>query len=186
LAAWTSAIRAGPGSIDRLVAVALLAWALFDVPWWWRRRWPAAVLAVTAGALAVKQAAHLNEWSAGAAVLLAAYDLGAYGQRRLRQAARIRVACAALAALITLQADRGDHADAVACAMLGVALALGEITSSHRDAATAAGRHALDLERASWPGRSTMWSRTSSVPSRCRPTPPGSPPRAARTPPPRR
>jgi hypothetical protein len=166
--------------------VALLAWALFDVPWWWRRRWPAAVLAVTAGALAVKQAAHLNEWSAGAAVLLAAYDLGAYGQRRLRQAARIRVACAALAALITLQADRGDHADAVACAMLGVALALGEITSSHRDAATAAGRHALDLERASWPGRSTMWSRTSSVPSRCRPTPPGSPPRAARTPPPRR
>src|ERR1700722_16472167 len=86
--------------IDHALAGALLAWALFDVPWWWRppghtgsplvilgvialaaaqsvpflrrRQQPAAVLALAGAALAVKYAAGLNIWSAGAAVLAAA------------------------------------------------------------------------------------------------------------------
>ena len=94
-------------TVDRLLAAGLAAWALFDVPWWWRppghsgsvvaifgvlglaavqslpflwRRRQPAVAPVLAGAcLVVKYAAHLNIWSAGAAVLVAAYGLGAYG-----------------------------------------------------------------------------------------------------------
>ncbi len=162
---------------DRLLAAALLIWALFDVPWWWRppghggsalaiagvlglaaaqsvpflwrRSQPAAVLALTGACLAVKYAAHLNLWSAGAAVLAGAYGLGAYGGRAVRQAARLLAFGAVLAALITLQAGGGDHTAAVACALLAAALVLGEVTSAHRDIATAAARHAHDLERAS-------------------------------------
>ncbi len=106
--AWSQR-RLRAETVDRLVAVVLLAWALFDVPWWWRppghggsalvilgvialaaaqsvpflrrRQQPAAVLALTGAALAVKYAAGLNIWSAGAAVLAAAYGLGAYGSR---------------------------------------------------------------------------------------------------------
>ena len=111
-AAW----RAWPGrrlparQVDRLLSGALLIWALFDVPWWWRppghagstlvilgtlglaaaqslpflcrRTRPAGVLTLAGAALAVKYAAHLNIWSASAAVLAAAYGLGAYGSRR--------------------------------------------------------------------------------------------------------
>src|ERR1700722_1902654 len=82
--------------IDHALAGALLIWALFDVPWWWRppghtgsilvilgtlalavaqsapflarRTRPAGVLAFTGAALAVKYAEHLNLWSASAAV----------------------------------------------------------------------------------------------------------------------
>ena len=53
------------------------------------------------------------------------------------------------AVLVALQAGRGDHSAAVACALLATALVLGEVTSSHRDIATAAARHAHDLDRAS-------------------------------------
>jgi signal transduction histidine kinase len=163
--------------VDRLLAATLLIWALFDVPWWWRppghrgsalailgllvlacsqsmpflwrRTQPAAVLALAGASLTVKYAAHLNVWSASAAVLAAAYGLGAYGGRALRQATRVLAAAAVLAALVTLQAGGGDHSAAVACALLGLALVLGEVTSAHRDIATAAARHAHELERAS-------------------------------------
>ena len=54
-----------------------------------------------------------------------------------------------VAVLVALQAGRGDHSAAVACALLATALVLGEVTSSHRDIATAAARHAHDLDRAS-------------------------------------
>ena len=111
--------RLPPVAADRLIAAGLAIWALFDVPWWWRppghggpnlaiaglvafaalqslpflwrRQQPAVVLAVTAAALAVKFAAHLNLWSASAAVLTAAYGLGAYGSRTLRLGARVLV-----------------------------------------------------------------------------------------------
>jgi signal transduction histidine kinase len=163
-------------SIDRLLAAVLLIWALFDVPWWWRppghsgstlailgvlglaaaqsvpflwrRTQPAAALALTGAALTVKYAAHLNVWSASAAVLVAAYGLGAYGDRMMRQVTRLLAFGAVLAALVTLQAGSGDHSAAVACALLGTALVLGEVTSAHRDTATAAARHAHELERA--------------------------------------
>jgi signal transduction histidine kinase len=160
----------------RLLAAVLLAWALFDVPWWWRppghggsalailgvialagaqsvpflwqRQQPAAVLAVTGAALAVKYAAGLNTWSAGAAVLAAAYGLGAYGGNTVRRAGRALAAAALIAVLVTLPAVNGSHGPAVACALLATALGLGEVTGAHRDTAAADARHAQDLERA--------------------------------------
>ena len=173
--AWSQR-RLRAETVDRLVAVVLLAWALFDVPWWWRppghggsalvilgvialaaaqsvpflrrRQQPAAVLALTGAALAVKYAAGLNIWSAGAAVLAAAYGLGAYGSSTVRRAGRALAACALLAVIITLPADRGSHDPAIACALLAIALGMGEVTSAHRDTAAAAARHAQDMERA--------------------------------------
>ena len=163
-------------TVDRLLAAVLLAWALFDVPWWWRppghggsapvilgvialaaaqsvpflwrRQQPAAVLALAGAALAVKYAAALNIWSAGAAVLAAAYGLGAYGGNTVRRAGRALAACALLAVFITLPADHGSHDPAIACALLAIALGMGEVTSAHRDTAAAAARHAQDMERA--------------------------------------
>ena len=164
-------------SADRLLAAALLIWALFDVPWWWRppghggstlailgvlglavaqsvpflwrRRMPAAVLALAAASLTVKYATHLNIWSASGAVLAAAYGLGAYGSQAIRQIARLLAVAALIAALVTLPTNHGSHSAAVACALLGTALVLGEVTSSHRDIAAASARRAHDMERAS-------------------------------------
>jgi signal transduction histidine kinase len=163
-------------TVDRLLAAVLLVWALFDVPWWWRppghggsapvilgfitlaaaqsvpslwrRQQPAAVLALAGAALAVKYAASLNVWSAGAAVLVAAYGLGAYGSNAVRRASRALAACALLTVFITLQTDNGNHGPPVACALLATALGMGEVTAAHRDTATAAARHAQDMERA--------------------------------------
>lgn len=163
-------------TVDRLLAAVLLAWALFDVPWWWRppghggsapvvlgvialavtqsvpflwrRQQPAAVLALAGAALAVKYAAGLNIWSAGAAVLAAAYGLGAYGSDTVRRAGRALAVCALLAVFIMLPADHGSHDPAIACALLAIALGMGEVTSAHRDTAVAAARHARDTERA--------------------------------------
>jgi signal transduction histidine kinase len=173
--AWSQR-RLRAETVDRLMAVVLLAWALFDVPWWWRppghggsalvilgvialaaaqsvpflrrRQQPAPVLALTGAALAVKYAAGLNIWSAGAAVLAAAYGLGAYGSSTVRRAGRALAACALLAVIITLPADHGSHDPAIACALLAIALGMGEVTSAHRDTAAVAARHAQDMERA--------------------------------------
>ena len=173
--AWSQR-RLRAETIDRLLAAVLLAWALFDVPWWWRppghggsgpvilgvialaaaqsvpflwrRQQPAAVLALTGAALAVKSATSLNIWSAGAAVLAAAYGIGAYGSNTVRRAGRALAACALLAVFITLPADNGSHDPAIACALLAIALGMGEVTSAHRDTAAAAARHAQDMERA--------------------------------------
>jgi signal transduction histidine kinase len=169
--------RLTPAAADRLIAAGLALWALFDVPWWWRppghggsnltiaglvalaalqsvpfvwrRQQPAAVLALTAAALAVKFAAHLNLWSASAAVLTAAYGLGAYGSRTLRMGARVLVAAAVVAAIVTLQAVGGNHTAAIACALFATALAVGEITAGHRDLVTSLARQAYDQDRAS-------------------------------------
>jgi signal transduction histidine kinase len=173
--AWSQR-RLRAETADRLLAAVLLAWALFDVPWWWRppghggsapvilgvialaaaqsvpflwrRQQPAAVLALGGAALAVKYAAALNIWSAGAAVLAAAYGLGAYGSDTVRRAGRALAACALLAVFITLPADNGSHDPAIACALLAIALGMGEVTRAHRDTAVAAARHAQDMERA--------------------------------------
>jgi signal transduction histidine kinase len=173
--AWSQR-RLRAETVDRLLAAVLLVWALFDVPWWWRppghggsapvilgvialaaaqsvpflwrRQQPAAVLALAGAALAVKYAAGLNIWSAGAAVLTAAYGLGAYGSNTVRRAGRALAACALLAVFITLPADNGSHDPAIACALLAIALGMGEVTSAHRDTAAAAARHAQDMERA--------------------------------------
>jgi signal transduction histidine kinase len=173
--------RLSAAAVDRLLAAALLIWALFDVPWWWRppghagstavilgmaglaaaqsvpflwrRSRPPVTLALAGAALAVKFAAgHVNLWSASAAVLAAAYGLGAYGTPLMRRAARLLAGAALVAGLgatlAALRAGLGDHSAAVACALLITALVLGEVTSAHRDIATAAARHAHDLDRA--------------------------------------
>ena len=173
--AWSQR-RLRAETVDRLLAAVLLVWALFDVPWWWRppghggsapvilgvialaaaqsvpflrrRQQPAAVLALAGAALAVKYAAAQNIWSAGAAVLAAAYGLGAYGSNTVRRVGRALAACALLAVFITLPADHGSHDPAIACALLAIALGMGEVTSAHRDTAAAAARHAQDTERA--------------------------------------
>jgi signal transduction histidine kinase len=169
--------RLTPVTADRLIAAGLAIWALFDVPWWWRppghggsnlaiaglvvlaalqsvpflwrRQQPTVVLAVTAAALAVKFAAHLNLWSASAAVLAAAYGLGAYGTRTLRMTVRVLVALAVLAAIVTLQVMEGNHTTAIGCALFATALAVGEITAAHRDLVTSLARQAYDEELAS-------------------------------------
>ncbi|HEX6931214.1 MAG TPA: histidine kinase [Streptosporangiaceae bacterium] len=166
-----------PVTADRLIAAGLALWALFDVPWWWRppghggsnlviagmvalaaaqsvpflwrRRLPPVVLGMTAAALAVKFALHLNLWSASAAVFTAAYGLGAYGTRTLRTAVRLLVALAVVAAIVTLQAIEGNHTTAIGCALFATALAVGEITAAHRDLVTSLARQAYDEERAS-------------------------------------
>jgi signal transduction histidine kinase len=106
------------------------------------------VLALAGAALAVKYAAGLNIWSAGAAVLAAAYGLGVYGSKAVRRADRALAACALVAVFITLPAGNGSHDPAIACALLAIALGMGEVTSAHRDTAAAAARHAEDMERA--------------------------------------
>ena len=169
--------RLPPATADRLITASLAAWALFDVPWWWRppghggsnlaiaglvvlaamqsapflwrRQQPAIVLGVTAAALTVKFAAHLNLWSASAAVLTAAYGFGAYGGRPLRLTARVLVAAAVLAAILSLQATGGDHTVAIACALFATALAVGEITAAHRDLVTSMAKQYDDQQRAS-------------------------------------
>ena len=103
---------------------------------------------LAAAALAVKYGAHLNLWSASAAVLAAAYGLGGYGRQPARRAARLLAGVSVLAAVISLQAFRGSHSAAIACALFGTALVLGEVTASHRDVATSAARHAHEQERA--------------------------------------
>lgn len=168
--------RLSAKSADRLLATGLLVWALFDVPWWWRppghssstlvilamlglaviqsapllrrRQQPVAVLVLAGASLALKSAAGLNIWSASAAVLAAAYGLGAYGSRLVRTVARVLAGASLLAAIGTLPLDHVSHGPAEACALLAAALGLGEIASAHRDVATAAVRHAHDVELA--------------------------------------
>ena len=120
-----------------------------SVPFLWRRTRPAGVLALAGAALAVKYAGQLNLWSASAAVLAAAYGLGAYGSPAMRRVTRLTAAAGLAAALVALLAGSGNHSAAVACALLATALVLGEVTSSHRDTAIAAAQHAHDLDRAS-------------------------------------
>ena len=168
--------RLRTGDVDRAVALGLLLWALFDVPWWWRpvghsrpmptvlgflvlalaqsvpllwrRSRPVIVLTLVAACLAIKHAAGLNVWSAGGAALTTAYGLGAYGSQACRTAARWSAAAALVAVVVMLQAARGDHRPAIACALLATALGMGEAAASHRDVAAANARHEQNLERA--------------------------------------
>jgi len=101
---------------DRLVAAGLLAWAVPDVPWWWRppehsaatpvvlgylalalaqsvpflwwRRIPLLAAGLAATALAIRTGLGQNPYSAAAATAVGAFGLGAWGGRRTRLAAR--------------------------------------------------------------------------------------------------
>ena len=161
---------------DRLIAAGLLVWAATDVPWWWRppghggttpavlgfallmltqsvpflwwRRWPLLAVALPASVLAIRAGLGLNSFSAAAATLVGAFGLGAWGGRRLRQAARIMTGVAIAGAAVVLVTSNGFRAQALPLALLAVALGLGEVTAANRDAATASARLVHDQERA--------------------------------------
>lgn len=161
---------------DRLIVVGLLAWAATDVPWWWRppghsaptpvvigfillmltqsvpffrwRRWPLFAAALAAAVLGIRIGLGLNPFSAAAATLVGAFGLGAWGDRWLRQGARILTVVAVVGAGIVLMTSNGFRNEALPLALLATALGLGEVTAANRDAATASARVAHDQERA--------------------------------------
>jgi signal transduction histidine kinase len=162
--------------IDRLIVVSLLAWAATDVPWWWRhpghgpptpvvlgyivlmltqsvpflwwRRWPVLAATLAGSVLIIRMQLGQNLFSAFAASMVGAYGLGAWGDRRLRQAARVLTLAAVVGAGIVLASSHGLRNEALPLALLATALGLGEVTSANRDAATASARLAHDQERA--------------------------------------
>jgi signal transduction histidine kinase len=163
--------------VDRLLALGLGVWALPDVPWWWRppgharatpvvlgvlilglsqsvpflwrRRAPAVVLALAAASLAIKAGTGLRVTSAEAAVLVAAYGCGDFGRRVLRSAARAAAVASLVAALVLLFLNPGYHRDvAIFPALLAGAFGAGEAANIRREAAAADLRLAQDAERA--------------------------------------
>lgn len=162
--------------IDRLIVVILLAWAATDVPWWWRhpghtpptpvvlgfivlmlaqsvpflwwRRWPLLAVALAGAVLTIRMQLGLNLYSSAAATMVGAYGLGAWGDRRIRFAARILTVAAVVGAGIVLSSSHGLRTEALPLALLATALGLGEVTAANRDAATASARVMHDQERA--------------------------------------
>ena len=165
---------APPRRVDLVIAAGLLAWGLPDVPWWWepsghagstpnilgslaltlamsvpfywRRRFPALVLAASASVLAIRAGLHRNEISAFAAVLVAAYGLGAYSVTSRRYARWLGLIALALA-LFTLANSAGQRLEAVPFALLGAAFVLGDAASARRGEMAAAVEAAHQAER---------------------------------------
>src|SRR5207248_4676907 len=162
-----------PQRVDLAIACVLLAWGLPDVPWWWepsghagsapvvlgslgltlamsvpfcwRRRYPALVLALAAGVLATRAALGRNEISAFAAVLIGAYGLGAYSAATRRYARWLGWAALAVA-LVTVTVNHIRLA-AAPFALLGAAFVLGDAASARRAETAAAVAAAHQAER---------------------------------------
>lgn len=160
---------------DRLVAAVLLAWAVPDIPWWWRpaghgastpavlgylalmlaqalpflwwRRVPLLAAGLAAAVFAVRAGLSQNPYSAAAATAAGAFGLGAWGGPRTRQTARVLTGAAAAGAVIVLLTSHGVRQQALPLALLATALGLGEVTAANRDAAAASARLAHDAER---------------------------------------
>ena len=165
---------APPRRVDLAIAAGLLAWGLPDVPWWWepsghagstpdilgslaltlamsvpfcwRRRFPVLVLAAAASVLAIRAGLHRNETSAFAAVLVAAYGLGAYSVATRRYARWLGFIALALA-VGTVTTSNGDRFAAVPFALLGAAFVLGDAASARRGEMAAAVETAHQAER---------------------------------------
>ena len=147
--------------VDVLVAAGLFAWAVPDVPWWWkpaghvaatpvvvgylvlalavsvpflwRRRLPATVLTLCAGVLAARAALHQNVVSVFAALLVGAYGLGAYGATA-RRYARWLGALSLVAAIVADMAQHGrGRLSAVPFALLGAAFLVGDAATARRN-----------------------------------------------------
>jgi signal transduction histidine kinase len=156
---------AAPRRVDLLIAAGLLVWGLPDVPWWWepprhagsalnvlgslaltfamsvpfcwRRSFPLPVLGAAAGVLAIRAALSRNEISAFAAVLVAAYGLGAYG-RTTRRYARWLGSVSLIAAVVVVVTHHGGYRlNGVPYALLGVAFVLGDAASARRGESSA-------------------------------------------------
>ncbi len=116
-----------------------------SVPFCWRRRYPALVLALAAGVLATRAALDRNEISAFAAVLIGAYGLGAYSAATRRYARWLGFAALAVA-LVTVTVNHIRLA-AAPFALLGAAFVLGDAASARRAETAAAVAAAHQAER---------------------------------------
>jgi len=175
---------ATPRRLDLLIAAGLLVWGLPDVPWWWeypghagstpdvlgslaltlamsvpfcwRRVAPVPVLGLAAGVLAVRFALHRDLTSAFAAVLVAAYGLGAYASPLRRCARWLGWLSLAAAVVVVVTSDGvnkaypGMFAGRLAgapLALLGAAFVLGDAADARRREAAALVEAAHQAER---------------------------------------
>jgi signal transduction histidine kinase len=116
-----------------------------SVPFCWRRRFPAPVLAAAAAVLATRAALGRNEISAFAAVLAGAYGLGAYSVATRRYARWLGWAALAMA-VVTVTLNHYRLA-AAPFALLGAAFVLGDAASARRAETAAAVEAAHRAER---------------------------------------
>jgi len=172
IARWQ--VYAAPGRVDLLIAGGLLLWGLPDVPWWWehpghrdavpailgalaltlamsvpfcwRRRFPFPVLAAAAAVLLVRGVLHHDLVSAFAAVLIAAYGVGSYGQDSRRYARGLGWAALGGAVVMVLT-SHGQRLDGAPLALLGAAFVLGDAASARRAESAAAVEAAHQAER---------------------------------------
>jgi signal transduction histidine kinase len=154
-----------PRRVDLLIAAALLVWGLPDVPWWWeppghagsalnvlgslaltfamsvpfcwRRSFPLPVLGAAAGVLAIRGALSRNEISAFAAVLVAAYGLGAYGRTTRRYARWLGYVSLIVAVVVVVTSHGGYRLSGAPYALLGAAFVLGDAASARRGESSA-------------------------------------------------
>ncbi len=166
---------AAPRRIDILVAAGLLVWGLPDVPWWWeppghagsalnvlgslaltfamslpfcwRRSFPLPVLGAAAAVLTIRSALGRNDISAFAAVLVAAYGLGAYGSTTRRYARWLGWMSLIAAVAVVATHYHEDRLTAVPFALLGAAFVLGDAASARRGESAAAVEAAHQAER---------------------------------------
>jgi signal transduction histidine kinase len=176
---------ATPRRVDLLIAAGLLVWGLPDVPWWWeypghagstpdvlgslaltlamsvpfywRRVAPVPVFGLAAGVLAVRYGLHRDLTSAFAALLVAAYGLGAYPSPVRRYARWLGWLCVAAAVVVVVtwngvpdKADTGILEGRLAgapLALLGAAFVLGDAADARRREAAALVESAHQAER---------------------------------------
>ena len=176
---------ATPRRLDLLIAAGLLVWGLPDVPWWWeypghagstpdvlgslaltlamsvpfcwRRVAPVPVFGLAAGVLAVRFGLHRDLTSAFAAVLVAAYGLGAYASPVRRYARWLGWLSLAAAVVVVVtwngvpdKADTGMLEGRLAgapLALLGAAFVLGDAADARRREAAALVEAAHQAER---------------------------------------
>ena len=175
---------ATPRRVDLLIAAGLLVWGLPDVPWWWeypghagstpdvlgslaltlamsvpfcwRRVAPVPVFGLAAGVLAVRYGLHRDLTSAFAAVLVAAYGLGAYASPVRRYARWLGWLSLAAAVVVVVTwngvPDKGagmleGRLAGAPLALLGAAFVLGDAADARRREAAALVEAAHQAER---------------------------------------
>jgi signal transduction histidine kinase len=160
--------------VDALVAAGLFAWAVPDVPWWWkppthvpatpvvlgylalalamsvpflrRRRAPVPVLLITMAVLVIRYALGQDTIAAFAATLVAAYGVGAYATGARRQARWLGRLCLAVAAVIGVTLNYHRLAG-VPLALAGAAFLVGDAAVARRNEIAAAMEAAHLAER---------------------------------------
>jgi signal transduction histidine kinase len=163
-----------PRRSEVALAAVLVLWSLPDVPWWWRppghaaatpavlgylgvaltqsvpflwwRRAPLVVLGCATGAFLLRGALERNQVAAGAAMLAAAYGVGAHGTQR-RTVQLLGALSLAVAGGIGLL-DNDHRMQGVPWALLGAAFLVGDAAAARRHEAVAAAEAAHLAERA--------------------------------------